>query len=340
MDNQRVAWIDYAKGFCIVMVVTLHSTLGVEKAAGAAGWMHYLVDFATPFRMPDFFMISGLFLARVIDRDWRDYLDRRVVHFAYFYLLWLTIEFAFKAPDLAAGMGAPGLVRAYLFALVEPFGTMWFIFVLPIFFVTVRLAREARLPWWLVWLAGAALEIAHVSSGSTVIDEFSARFVYFYSGYLLAPHIFRLAAWSMAHGRVAAGILLVWAAMEAAAVLSGISAMPFVSLALGYAGAVAVVAFSSILSQSGAMAPLRYCGRQSLVIYLAFFLPMAVGRIALLKSGLITDLGTISLIVTIAGVIVPLAMERLVRHSPARFLFERPGWASIRSGAGGLVPAE
>ena len=30
-----------------------------------------------PFRMPDFFLISGLFLARVIDRDWRDYLDRR-----------------------------------------------------------------------------------------------------------------------------------------------------------------------------------------------------------------------------------------------------------------------
>jgi len=26
--------------------------------------------------MPDFFLISGLFLARVIDRKWHDYLDR------------------------------------------------------------------------------------------------------------------------------------------------------------------------------------------------------------------------------------------------------------------------
>ncbi len=34
--------------------------------------MHAVVAFAKPFRMPDFFMISGLFLARVIDRDWRD----------------------------------------------------------------------------------------------------------------------------------------------------------------------------------------------------------------------------------------------------------------------------
>ena len=34
-DESRVAWVDYAKGFCIIMVVMMHSTLGVEKAAGA-----------------------------------------------------------------------------------------------------------------------------------------------------------------------------------------------------------------------------------------------------------------------------------------------------------------
>ncbi len=49
----------------------MHSTLGVEQAAGREGWMHCVVAFARPFRMPDFFLISGLFLARVIDRDWR-----------------------------------------------------------------------------------------------------------------------------------------------------------------------------------------------------------------------------------------------------------------------------
>src|SRR4029079_11839716 len=60
----RVDCVDYAKGFCIVMVVMMHSTLGVEAAAGQDSWMHALVAFAKPFRMPDFFMISRLFLAR------------------------------------------------------------------------------------------------------------------------------------------------------------------------------------------------------------------------------------------------------------------------------------
>ena len=106
----RVDWVDYAKGFCIVMVVMMHSTLGVEAVAGRESWMHALVAFAKPFRMPDFFLISGLFLARVIDRDWRTYLDRKVLHFAWFYLLWVTIQFGFKAPGLAAEHGAACLL--------------------------------------------------------------------------------------------------------------------------------------------------------------------------------------------------------------------------------------
>src|SRR5690349_13325427 len=61
--SARIDWIDYAKGICIIMVVMMHSVLGVELAAGQTGFMHFLVAFAKPFRMPDFFLISGLFLS-------------------------------------------------------------------------------------------------------------------------------------------------------------------------------------------------------------------------------------------------------------------------------------
>ena len=110
----RVDWVDYAKGFCIVFVVVMHSTLGVEAARAKDGWLHGLVEFARPFRMPDFFLISGLFLARVIDRDWREFLDRKVAHFAYFYLLWMTLHFVVKAADIAAAGGAGEVTPLYL----------------------------------------------------------------------------------------------------------------------------------------------------------------------------------------------------------------------------------
>src|SRR5215207_11040109 len=84
-DPARIAWVDYAKGLCIIMVVMMHSTLGVEAAVGQTSWLNAAILFAQPFRMPDFFLISGLFLARVIDRDWRTYLDSKLFHFLYFY---------------------------------------------------------------------------------------------------------------------------------------------------------------------------------------------------------------------------------------------------------------
>jgi uncharacterized membrane protein YcfT len=335
----RIDWVDCAKGLCIVMVVMMHSVLGVEAAAGGEGFMHALVAFAKPFRMPDFFLISGLFLGNVIGRDWRTYLDRKVVHFAYFYLLWMTIQFAFKAPPFAAEHGALDTARFYLESFIEPFGTLWFIYLLPIFFVVTKLTRRA--PPAIIWLIAAALEIAPIDTGWTVIDEFAARFVYFYTGYILAPHIFRLAAKAQARPWHAGVVLLLWAIGNAAVVAQGYSELPLVSLALGLVGAAAVVRIATLLTKTGIGQLLRYCGEHSIVIYLAFFLPMAATRTLLLKSGIAVDLGVVSLIVTTAGVIGPLALFWLVRGTALGFLFERPArfWLTPKQRLA-LQPAE
>jgi uncharacterized membrane protein YcfT len=334
----RIAWVDYAKGFCIIMVVMMHSTLGVEAEAGREGFMHALVAFAKPFRMPDFFLISGLFLALVIGRDWRSYLDRKVVHFVYFYLLWTAIQFAVKAPHFAAQDGWLGVLRLYLESFVEPFGTLWFIYLLPIFFVVTKATRGV--PPVVIWLIAAALEIAPIETGWSVIDEFAARFVYFYTGYLFAPRIFALAATVQARPLRAAIALAVWALFEGVAVFAGYADLPFVSLGLGLIGAAAVVAVSALLAKSAMFAPLRFCGQHSIVIYLAFFLPMAATRVLLLKTGIIGDVGVVSLIVTVAGVLGALAIWWAARGLRLDFLFERPArfWLTAKPAA--LQPAE
>ena len=323
----RVDWVDYAKGFCIVMVVMMHSTLGVEAAAGQESWMHALVAFAKPFRMPDFFLISGLILARVIDRDWRTYLDRKVVHFVYFYVLWVTIQFAFKAPGFAAEHGTLGIAKLYAEAFIEPFGTLWFIYLLPIFFVVTKLTRVV--PVLIVWTILAALEIAHIQTGWTVIDEFAARFVYFYTGYILAGRIFQIAAAAQVRPALAAYALIAWALVNGFYVFSGLADQPFVSLTLGLVGAAAVVSVSALMAKSDMFSALRYLGRNSIVVYLAFFLGMAGARSLLLKSGLIGDLGTVALLVTACGIGIAVALFWAVRGTPFKFLFERPGWARL-----------
>jgi uncharacterized membrane protein YcfT len=336
----RIDWVDYAKGICIVMVVMMHSVLGVELAAGQTGFMHVLVAFAKPFRMPDFFLISGLFLSVVIDRDWRTYLDRKLVHFAYFYVLWVTIQFGFKAPGFATETGWPHVGALYLESFIEPFGTLWFIYLLPVFFVVTKATR--RMPSLLMWGVAALLEMAHLNTGWTVPDEFAARFVYFYSGYLFANYVFALSDRARARPGLALAGLAVWALIDGGAVVSGISEWRLISLGLGLAGAGAIVTLGTLLARAHRLNFLRYCGEHSIVIYLAFFLPMAATRTLLLRSGMIHDIGTISLIVTIAGVVGALALWRIALKAGANFLFERPAafWIAPKKASRVLQAAE
>jgi uncharacterized membrane protein YcfT len=336
----RIDWVDYAKGICIVMVVMMHSVLGVELAAGQNGFMHLLVAFAKPFRMPDFFLISGLFLSVVIDRDWRVYLDRKVVHFAYFYVLWVTIQFGFKAPGFAAETGWAQVGLLYLESFIEPFGTLWFIYLLPIFFVVTKATR--RMPPLLIWGVAALLEMAHVATGWTAIDEFGARFVYFYSGYLFAGYVFALSERARAHPGSALAGLALWAVIEGALVYFGCSEWPLVSLALGLVGACAIVTSGTLLARMQWLTFLRFCGEHSIVIYLAFFLPMAATRTLLLRAGWIHDIGTMSLMVTVAGVLGALALWRIALMVGANFLFERPAafWIAPKNAGVTLQAAE
>lgn len=347
----RIEWVDTAKGLCIVFVVMMHATLGVgdamaEKGLGAEGFMHTVVAFAAPFRMPDFFLISGLFLARVVDRDWRTYGDKRILHFLYFYLLWLVIQSVVKFGSVSDGT-LGGFIEHLAVSLVEPFSTLWFVYMLAIFSVVAKLVR--RVNPVLVLAVAAALEIAPIHTGWFLLDEFCARLVYFLAGWHLAPRIFRLAQAALERPAAAWGFLALWAVVNGWLALtpapfegaSTLAALPVIGLALGAAGAVAIVTLSALIARTVVGLPFAYAGQHSIAVYLAFFLPMAVAREALLRVGLVEDVGLVALLVTVAAVIGPLVLERIVRHTPLNFVFERPAFARLRAAPPARVqPAE
>jgi uncharacterized membrane protein YcfT len=345
-DDGRVPWVDTAKGVCIILVVMMHSTLRVGDAMGGEGFMHWVVAFAKPFRMPDFFLVSGLFLSRVIDRNWRSYADKRVVHFAYFYLLWLLIQSLARFGQTSGGT-AEGFAQHLAFSLVEPYGTLWFVYLLAVFSVATKLLRGVPAPFLIG--AAAILQIVPAHTGWTVVDEFCARFIYFLAGYLLAPAIFRLAGAAVARTGPALVGLAAWAAVNGFFALTPssfagfptLASLPVVSLALGAAGAVAIVTMAALLTQTRAAAPFAYTGRHSIAVYLAFFIPMAATRTFLVKTGVIADIGAVSAIVTTAAVLGPLVLECLVRDTPLSFLFKRPAAFHIAPARGPrLQPAE
>ena len=325
-QSERVDWVDHAKAISILLVVAMHSTLGVSARMGDAGWMERMVEWAEPFRIPAFFLTAGLFLHRSVDRSWRVTLDGKVVHFAYFYVLWLSVQFLFKAPAIALDEGWNVALRTWAMGFVQPFGTLWFITVLPLFFLLVKAAHR-RVPPAIVLCLATLAHVTPIHSGWILLDEGASRFVFFAAGALLAPQIFALAEWVRRENVALWIALAAWACLQTAYVANGWAGQPVVSLALGGMGAMALVAVAVRLCDSGRAALLAWIGRHTLPIYLAFFLPMAVSRTVLVKLDGMLGFGSplIAFVVTasaVAGSIVIFLIAQ--RFAFTRFLFTRP----------------
>ncbi len=149
--------------------------------------------------------------------------------------------------------------------------------------------------------------------------------MFFYSGYAAAPLIFamarRLASWAVLP---VCGALAVWAFANWLGVDSGAAAMRGPDLVFSYAGIAAVIASSVVLARSSCGTALAYCGRNSIVIYLAFALFMAPARILLLKLGGGALLDIAALATTTASVAGALLLHSIVSNGRLAFLFVRP----------------
>ncbi|QEL24797.1 acyltransferase family protein [Bosea sp. F3-2] len=329
----RIGWVDTGKGICIILVVLMHVAGGLEAAIGQESWIDPMIAWAKQFRMPGLFLLSGLFVTRLVGLSWGAFLDRKIVPLAYFYLLWFAINALMRFPPWGEA-GLSGFVQNYALGLVDPFGVLWFIYLLTVFFVVAKAVwrwRHAAL------IVSALLALAPLSTGWMVPDQFTAYFVFFLAGAVFSAEI-RAAAERAAANRNKT--LLLWGGWFALSVLATPflghdvqTAAPGVHLLLGIAG-VAGILLSSVLL-AGRLPWLDYCGRNSLPIYLAFFLPMVIGRIVLLRLGFPLDPGVAALLLTAISVAVPLLLHRLVKGTPLAFLFARPAWLSLRPRAVG-----
>ena len=167
-------------------------------------------------------------------------------------------------------------------------------------------------------------------------------FVFFYTGYAAASLAFRLVDWMERHAALAVSALLAWALLNGFLVFSpgrevlptetkmGLAAWPPLHLMLAVAGAMALCVMGALLSRLWFMHWLRWLGEHSLVVYVAFTIPMSLFRAVALKSGLLIDTGPLSLAVLVVATASPVILYLLIQYiGYGRFLSERPVWARI-----------
>lgn len=328
--SERHAWVDFAKGLCIVAVVALWVFRSMN---GTAGWVGYFVAFAKPFRMPDFFLISGLFLSQVISRPWKNYLDTKVVHYLYFLVLWSLLivpgTWLISGPMPDSGTEA---VKLLAYSLYKPVAMLWFIMMLPIYFVVARLLKDV--PSALVLAVAAVMMVFPLHTGVYPLDWFGEYFVFFFAGHVMAEHFFNLADWARAEPRKAVAAIVVWAAGNAVLVKLKLNDHLAVSMVLGFIGISALVMLSSLISQYPGARWLNYLGKNSIVIYLGFYLPLLVIEQSLVDVPMSVHAKAATLL--LGSILVALSVYWMSVRVGLGFLYQRPAWARLnlqRSGA-------
>lgn len=94
LENSRWPWVDYLKGIAIVLVVYRHVLIGIERngmEVPAALVNANMIFFS--FRMPLFFILSGLFIsASFARRPLEKLLYNKFENILYPYLIWAAIQ--------------------------------------------------------------------------------------------------------------------------------------------------------------------------------------------------------------------------------------------------------
>lgn len=339
IQSERLLWADVARGWSILLVVLMHSTLGVGDDLNATGWTHAIVAFAKPFRMPDFFLVAGLFAGAAANLPWRRFLDRRVLHFTYLYLLWAAVIIVIKG--VAGHASLSEIARVEVTSLYEPYSSLWFIYVLPVMFLIVRWTRNVSPALVLV----AAIDLHILASthadgglyalsadltGSFAVDSLSLFTVFFLIGHQFRARIIAFADWCQANITVAMLLLAVWAVGNYATVASGWAERPGAIFVVGLAGGLAIVAISALTAVSAIGSLIAALGQRSLAVYLAFAIPMAATRLVLIKLGFVENVGWLSIVTTGAALGGSLLLAVFVRGTALRFLFERPQWLRMQ----------
>ncbi|HUD49925.1 acyltransferase family protein [Parvibaculum sp.] len=320
-SKPRIDWVDAAKGLTMTLVVMKHATYNDAAVLHQVPYLfNFLCEFTIPFRMPLFFLVAGLFAMRALKSDLRTFIDGKVLHFVYFYLLWSVIQIGLKIVLPHDSEWAVSY-RDLLMIPFEPFGLLWFIYELSVFFVAMRLLRDVRKP--IVIGFALVLYFSKLHTGWTIPDEFAQRFIFFVSGVYGAPYVFRMAEWTRAHMRQALAVSAAMLLAAGAIVFSGAVDLRPMELLTGYIGGAATLMLVVTLVARGWAGPLTYIGSRSLYVFLAFFLPMAATRTLLVKLGFHNgDLITLACIAMAVG--MPLLGYRIVRDTPLAFVFVRP----------------
>jgi uncharacterized membrane protein YcfT len=337
----RVQWVDVAKGVAIVLVAVHHSVLFLAARNWLPEAVPRLNDYLGTFRMPLFFLASGLFAAGTLRSSWSVVMRKRVLFFIWLYVVWLVLRFGFFA--VVPNPTLPGEGRHpldLLVGLVVPSTGLWFIYALALFSIAAKALWRVPV---VMQLIGAAV-LAALAGGRVIpIQDFAWRYmamylVFFLAGCHLAGAV-RTAAAAVTPSR-AVPVVLGWLLVLAGAVKNDLLGVPGVLLAVSVLAVAAGVAISALLADRMVGGPLRRLGQRTIDVYLPHVLLIGGMTWLIAETGVEVPAAAGALLVPVVAfgaVLLSLLVSAGLRRAGATWLFSLPGRLAHRRALSGVA---
>src|SRR5450432_4284481 len=196
LQKSRLPWVDYLKGIAILLVVYRHVVSGIQLSGiivPQAVITANMIFFS--FRMPLFFLLSGLFIGgSLAKRTTGQLVFIKFENLIYPYLVWAVLQLTIEIPFSHFTNVHKGLIN-YAYILYQPreVDQLW---CLPaIFFINViflLLKKRFNPDPWMQILFGLILYfVAPHFDRYSIISDWMAFYVFFAIGNAIAPYFFK-----------------------------------------------------------------------------------------------------------------------------------------------------
>lgn len=356
LSKSRHAWIDYARGITILLVVYRHVFEGLSNVGVGTGSypaLKYFNIYFFSFRMPLFFIVSGIFLGgSLVRKGIGDYIGNRFQTIFYPLMVWGTIQITLQL--LFSGhANATREPMNYLHLIIDPRRIEQFWYLNALFFVS---ALYALIHWYTKAKAWHQLILGSVFYGiagychlHNINIGFLIDVLFFYlffavghlfSDFVLDPKNYK----TLSSRRTTLVTLPIFLVMQHYFTVLNLEnqddyfvqlKMPALFALIALLGGAFVIQLSFLLQKLQVFRFLRVIGYHSLYIYVMHLILTAATRSVLWKSMGIENIPFLMFISATVGVVVPIVLYNLAERAGAWWLFtlKKPSAADQKAGA-------
>lgn len=327
-SSDRLAWMDYAKGIAITMVVLRHNTIGMQLAGiPISDSVFEVVDnVGLTYRMPLFFLLSGIFFRKsILKRSETGYVVHKAKTILYPYLIWAFLITTIQLM-LSSHVNTNVSGWSYLDILIAPTGHWWFLMALfnvSVLYLVMHLLSRGHHAIMLLTGLGMYYLSPYLIEFVIAFDIFRL-FIFFVLGDMISSTILS----KKSHAILSSGWLLValfllsvvgeWVLFQEA----WRSNLSFGLLfALVGSAAIIWISYQLALHNFSYFSVIRTIGQFSLYVYLLHSLVGAAIRIAFVNGLGINNYWIMIPISVAASVTIPIFISRASKLCGLWFLF-------------------